>query len=199
MMTNHWRNRVVKTGEADPFELLENPANWRMHPDVQRKALSGVLDEIGWVDDVIINISTNMIVDGHLRVWLARERNEATIPVLYVDLTAEEQDLILSVFDPLAEMALADEDVLTELKTSLTEARSFVADILGDIQKARDETQINVKTPNPRGQGNTMLRIGNIIVPIPHEVYARWREDMYQSIGFDRKVIIDTIKSKVGL
>ena len=42
-------NRIVETGEVDPKKLLPNPKNWRKHPDNQAEAMSGILDEIGWI------------------------------------------------------------------------------------------------------------------------------------------------------
>ncbi len=65
-----WRNRIVGHGEEDADQLLANPANWRIHPRAQRDALAGVLSEVGWVQDVIINRRTGHVVDGHLRVSL---------------------------------------------------------------------------------------------------------------------------------
>src|SRR3972149_2850929 len=86
-----WRSRIVGTGEEPPESLLANPRNWRTHPKAQQDALAGVLDEVGWVQDVIVNRRTGYIVDGHLRVSLAISRAEPTIPVKYVDLSPDEE------------------------------------------------------------------------------------------------------------
>jgi len=199
MTSNTWQTRIVETGTANPFDLLENPDNWRVHPDVQKKALLDVLTHVGWVDEVMVNIRTNIIVDGHLRVWLAREQGETSIPVVYVDLTDTEQDLILSVLDQIAGQAQTDEDVLEGIKASLAEAKSFVQDVLGDLQKAREAVQVEVKKREERGQGNTMLQIDKTIVPIPHDVYMRWRESMYQTVGFERKTIVEELLKRMGI
>src|SRR5437867_4576224 len=66
-----WRNRIVGSGEEAPDQLLANPKNWRIHPKHQQEALAGVLDEVGWVQEVIVNQQTGHLVDGHLRVTLA--------------------------------------------------------------------------------------------------------------------------------
>lgn len=50
-----WHNRIVGTGEESPDQLLANPRNFRIHPKHQQDALEGVLNEVGWVDDVIVN------------------------------------------------------------------------------------------------------------------------------------------------
>ena len=107
-------------GEEQPDQLLANPQNWRVHPKAQQEALAGVLDQVGWVQDVIVNRRTSHVVDGHLRVALAISRQEATVPVVYVDLAEEEERLVLASLDPLAAMAGADKEVLAGLLAGLT-------------------------------------------------------------------------------
>lgn len=59
-----WRSRIVGHGEEAPDQLLANPRNWRIHPKTQQDALAGVLDEVGWVQDIIVNQLTGYVVDG---------------------------------------------------------------------------------------------------------------------------------------
>ena len=114
-MGEPWKNRIVATGEESPDQLLANPANWRVHPKAQQDALASVLDEVGWVQRVIVNKTTSHVVDGHLRVALALSREEPTIPVSYVELSAAEEQMVLATFDPLAAMAATDKNKLAEL------------------------------------------------------------------------------------
>lgn len=105
-----WRNRISGHGEEDPNRLLCNPKNWRLHPKAQQNALAGVLAEIGWVQDVIVNRRTGFVVDGHARVALAISAGER-VPVVYVDLSEQEEALIIATFDPLSAMAVANEEL----------------------------------------------------------------------------------------
>lgn len=109
-----WRNRIVGHGEVDPEELVANPRNWRCHPAAQQAALEGVLDEIGWVGDVMVSTKSGFVVDGHARVVLALRRGEK-VPVRYVDLTAKEEALILAAYDHIASMAGTDDEQLDAL------------------------------------------------------------------------------------
>ena len=84
------RSRIVKHASVAPATLLANPKNWRTHSPEQRAALEDVLDRVGWVQDVIVNQRSGLLVDGHLRVEVARDRGEARIPVVYVDLSPDE-------------------------------------------------------------------------------------------------------------
>jgi hypothetical protein len=72
-----------------------HPENWRIHPEYQQEALAGVLEQVGCVQDVIVNRRTGRVVDGHLRVALAISRSER-VPVVYVDLAEEEERQILA-------------------------------------------------------------------------------------------------------
>lgn len=110
-----WRNRVVGSGIIeDASQLLANPHNFRIHSTHQQNTLTGVLDEVGWVDDVKVNQRTGFVVDGHMRVMLAIKHNQP-VPVKYLDLSEEEEALILATFDPISAMAATDADKLREL------------------------------------------------------------------------------------
>jgi len=110
-----WQNRIVGTGTEAPDQLLANPRNWRIHPQAQQEGLEAVLDRVGWVQNVVVNRSTGFMVDGHLRVTLAMRREEPEVPVVYVDLSPEEEDLILATFDPISSLAGTDRDHIAAL------------------------------------------------------------------------------------
>ena len=110
-----WKNRIIGHGDEPLDEILFNPANWRIHPKAQQEALEGVLSQVGWVQDVIVNKQTGHLVDGHLRCQVAARNGEKTVPVVYVDLTPEEESLILATIDPLSAMAATDKQKLDDL------------------------------------------------------------------------------------
>ena len=120
MATTAWANRIVGHGEEAPEGLLANPANWRRHPKEQQDALAGVLSEVGWVQDIIVNRRSGHVVDGHLRVSLALREAADSVPVVYVDLDPAEEALILATLDPLAAMATTDDAKLAELLADIT-------------------------------------------------------------------------------
>lgn len=128
-----WRNRIVDRTEEAPDQLLANPRNWRIHPHSQEKALVAVLDEVGWVTDVVANRRTGFVVDGHLRVAAAISRGERTVPVTWVDLSDEEEALILATFDPLAGLAVTETEVLSGLLKDIRADTPDVDALLGDV------------------------------------------------------------------
>ena len=128
-----WRNRIVGHGEEAPDQLLANALNWRIHPKAQQEALSGVLDEVGWVQDIIVNRRTGNVVDGHLRASLAIGRGEKSVPVVYVDLDEHEERLILATIDPLSAMAVTDTEQLASLLGEITVTDASLQSMLADL------------------------------------------------------------------
>ena len=142
----HWQNRIIGEGIEAPDQLLANPANWRIHPKPQQDALTSVLDTVGWVQRVIVNKRTGHIVDGHLRVEMAISRNEPGVPVVYVDLSEDEERTILATIDPLSAMAVTDDKLLAQLIAAIEDdsALNAVLDTL-----AQDNTDA---APHTDGQ-----------------------------------------------
>ena len=144
-----WRNRIVSEGEEDPWRLLPNPLNWRVHPPLQAEGLADVLDSVGWVDRIIVNQRTGRLVDGHLRVALARAKGMPTVPVCYVDLSEDEEKLVLATFDPLTGMAMAEKDTLRALLLDVQPDSAALREML-DMLAA--EAGINLETEQSMGE-----------------------------------------------
>jgi len=128
-----WRSRILASTLEDPGSLLANPRNWRTHPAAQRKALRGSLDTVGWVQQVIVNKATGNVVDGHARIEEALSRSEPVVPVLWVDLSPEEEALVLATLDPIAAMAEADDERLRELLAEVAVDDEGLAALLADL------------------------------------------------------------------
>lgn len=136
-----WINRITGSGTEAPEQLLANPKNFRRHPSHQSAALKGVLTQVGWVQDVIVNQRTGFLVDGHLRVELAMREGQTEIPVKYVDLSPEDEALVLATLDPISAMATADADALEAL---LEDVKTQDASLLAMLDDLRDEHGIGL-------------------------------------------------------
>jgi hypothetical protein len=143
-MANDWRNRIIGTDVKPAIWFLANESKWRIHPISQQEALVGILHEVGWVQDVIVNRRTDpswgtdqgveTLIDGHLRVSLAlRESDETPIPLTYVDLTRDEENLILASFDPIAALAIADKEKLDALLRETSPADLALQQMLSEL------------------------------------------------------------------
>jgi DNA modification methylase len=144
-----WQSRIIGEGVEDPNQLLANPANWRIHPQAQQDALSGVLDEVGWIQRVIVNQRTGFVLDGHLRVALAITRGEAEVPVVYVDLSPDEERLVLATLDPLGAMAVADGELLRDLLGEVQTESAAVVELLASLREDANRLARRQEETNP--------------------------------------------------
>jgi len=109
------RDRIKELRRVRAADLQPNPKNWRTHPDAQRDALRGVLADVGYADALLARENDGgqlELIDGHLR---AETTPDALVPVLVLDVTADEADRILLTHDPLSAMAEVNRERVAEL------------------------------------------------------------------------------------
>ena len=94
--------RVMRAGDVQP-----HPDNWRVHPDAQRGAFHGLVDEIGFAGTILAYEDDGVIVaiDGHLR---REEFPDLEVPVVILDVDRNEARQLLATFDPVSQLAEAD-------------------------------------------------------------------------------------------
>ncbi len=160
-----WRNRITGSGTEDPSQLLANPANWRTHPAAQRNALRGSLDTVGWVQQILVNTVTGHVVDGHARVEEALSRGEPTVPVLYVELSPEEEALVLATLDPIGAMADRDhaklEALLAEVSVDDAGLRRLLAQLGGPNKGLTDPDAIPETPVEPYVKSGDLYQLGD--------------------------------------
>jgi DNA modification methylase len=157
-----WANRITGSGAEAPDQLLANPRNWRSHPKAQRDALREVLDTVGYVAQVIVNQRTGHLVDGHLRVEEALSHGQPTIPVLYVDLSEQEERLVLASLDPLAAMATTDEAKLRELLAEVSVDSEALAGMLAALAPAEPKDGLTDPDDIPEPPDEAVSKPGDL-------------------------------------
>ena len=115
MSKDSWRNRIVGHRDVPPEDLELNELNFREHSPHQQRVMGELLGASGWLHSVVFNRTTGRIIDGAMRVRLARQRGEASIPVTDVEITEDEELRALATFDPVGALATANRDVLDRL------------------------------------------------------------------------------------
>lgn len=160
-----WKSRIVGENDVPPSDLIANPRNWRTHPKEQIDALNGLLTQVGWVQRVIVNRQTGHVVDGHARVALAKKRNEERIPVLYVDLTEEEERIVLAAIDPIGAMAGTDEKTLSSLLDGIKIQDEALQSLLENISKTANHDNLTASDDVPE---------------LSDELLKKWRVDVGQ-------------------
>jgi hypothetical protein len=124
------KDRVRELRRVAARELLPQPKNWRRHPKVQVDALRGLLVEVGYADALPARELPDgrlMLVDGHLR---AETTPDAEVPVLVLDLSAEEAEKVLVTLDPLAALAESDSDRIKALLQTVRTDNPAIADLI---------------------------------------------------------------------
>lgn len=157
--TTTWKNRIVGSGEEDPSQLLAHPANWRIHPTNQREVLTGVLDEVGWVDQIIVNQQTGHVINGHLRVSVALSRGATSVPVVYVDLTPEEERLILATLDTITGMAGTDSDQLATLLEDISTQDASLSELLAELHADASKSRLGSPAVPSVTDGATRMQV----------------------------------------
>jgi hypothetical protein len=153
-----FRDRIKSLRRVKASELLANPKNWRNHPEKQRNALQGVLEEVGFADALLARELADgrlMLIDGHLRAEVAPDEK---VPVLILDVTEEEADKLLVSIDPLAEMAETSQEKLRELLASMGAERKGFSDFLESMKASlppilEEHTQAGGEEPAEDGGG----------------------------------------------
>jgi len=109
-----FRDRIKEFRRIPADKLLYNPKNWRKHPPKQLAALRGILSEIGFAGAELARETEDgiMLIDGAARKQLMGTQ---PVPVLITDLSEEEADLLLAVFDPLSALAETNQKQLDDL------------------------------------------------------------------------------------
>ena len=127
------RDRIRELRRVKASELRPHPRNWRTHPESQQNALRGVLAEVGYADALLareLPDGSLGLVDGHLR---AETTPDSEVPVLVLDITEEEADLVLATLDPLAGMAEANNSKLESLLDGMNVASQDLQGMLDSL------------------------------------------------------------------
>jgi len=124
------RDRIRELRRVLASDLLPNPKNWRRHGNRQSQALRALLAEVGYADALLVrelSDSRLMLIDGHLR---AETTPNTIVPVLVLDVSEKEADLILATLDPLAAMAESNSERIKELLATVQTSSGAVEELL---------------------------------------------------------------------
>lgn len=155
------RNRIVGHEMVLASTLVPHPKNPRMHPESQRAAVTAALDEVGFVQEIIVNKRSGYMLNGHLRADIATNK-EAMVPVAYVDLDPMEESKMLAALDATGGMALIDEERMSKLIGELNlDSESILSVVLaGLLDEAGAETTKVEANVTPLQTGERPPRVG---------------------------------------
>ena len=162
-----WRNRIVNFGTKSASQFQANPLNPKVHPQNQRNALAASLRELGWVGVCIENARTGQLIDGHERIWQALQNGDADVPYIQVDLSPEEERLMLATFDPIAALAQVDRVKLGELLQDVSTTEAALQQMLAKLAAENglafgDNGSGEPSAPPPAGKMVTCPECGHL-------------------------------------
>jgi ParB-like chromosome segregation protein Spo0J len=150
------RDRIRELRRVPSSSLRPNPRNWRSHPPAQQAALKGILAEIGFADALLVRELADgslEIVDGHLR---AETTPDDIVPVLVLDVSADEAAKILATHDAITEMALPDFNQLRPLLDECDFNSPAISTMFAELEKlaaplAATRPTVPLRAPLPAG------------------------------------------------
>ena len=167
------RDRIKELRRVRAGDLRPSPSNWRTHPPAQRAALEGVLAEIGYADALLcreLDDGSLELIDGHLR---AETTPDAEVPVLVLDVDADEAKKLLATLDPLAALAGVDADALAALHADLSIESEAVRAMLDELARstglATAENEV-VEDDPPEPLAHAVSRTGDLWVLGEHRL-----------------------------
>ncbi len=145
-----WHNRIVGHGVKPASQFIVNERNWRTHPQSQRDALHGALNEVGWVAPVVENVRTGRLVDGHERIAQALQNGDAEVPYVEVELDEAEEAYVLATLDPIGAMAQASKEKLNALLDEVRSGEAGVQAMLAEVAKEAGLFKEPKEAPEPQ-------------------------------------------------
>src|ERR1700734_3338461 len=108
-------NRIKSHRRVRAGDLVAHEFNFRTHGDVQKAALRAIYEEIGFARSVLayeLPDGRLKLIDGHLRRDMDPDMDpDMEVDVEILDVNDEEARALLLSIDPLADLALQQEQI----------------------------------------------------------------------------------------
>jgi ParB-like chromosome segregation protein Spo0J len=188
------RDRIKGLRRVKASSLRPNPRNWRTHPKAQEDALRGLLAEIGFADVALARELPDKsleLIDGHLRAGVAGDEK---IPVLVLDVTAEEAGKLLATLDPLAGMADANPEalqaLLAEVETSSDAVRAMLDGMAAAGKEQSPDTAAEEGAAPEEKAAPAIVERFAVIVELPDEATQTALLERLTSEGLECRALI---------
>jgi hypothetical protein len=113
---NTVRNRIKCHRQVRAGDLVANEWNFRAHPEDQKTALAAIYREVGFARSLLafeLPDGRLKLIDGHLRRDLDPDMQ---VDVEIIDVTEEEAKKLLLTIDPLAALAVTQQEIHDRLR-----------------------------------------------------------------------------------
>ena len=143
--TGGFTDKITGFGRKKASQFLFHPDNPHIHPEAQRKVITALLGDIGWIGVAVENKRSGYLIDGHERVWQALQKDDDYVPYIQVDLSEEDEARALATYDPVGDMARYDGQALDRLMAKfIVEDDASLVMFKRLIKRADYDPQLNV-------------------------------------------------------
>ena len=145
--------RIKELRRVPASQIQPHPENWRIHPQSQQTALQGVIEQVGIADAVLAyepSPGELVLIDGHLRRETLGD-------------TEAEARVILATHDPLADMALQDDEMMRNLLSRIEAGNDDVQNLLALLNTQAQEWSPELLEAEPPDPENSVLK-GKIVI-----------------------------------
>src|SRR5271154_1601773 len=176
------RNRIKSHRRVRAGDLVPHEFNYRWHPDNQKHALAALYTEVGFARSLLayeLPDGRLKLIDGHLR----RDFDpDMEVEVEILDVTDEEARALLLSIDPLAQLAVNQE----QLQTRLLELTPTVSPDLRALWEAAATTAIE-RPPETNGhdRGGAFAHEFYVLIRCRDEQHQIELLQLFQAEGLD--------------
>ena len=128
------KDRIKELRRVKGSALRANEKNWRRHPQWQKDGMQALLENIGYAGALVAYEKDDelVLIDGHLRQEMTPDEE---VPVLILDVTEDEADVLLATFDPISSMATEDGKALSALLSTVRTQDDALGTLLEDVRE----------------------------------------------------------------
>jgi hypothetical protein len=170
-----WQSKVVRHADVAPGDLLNHPDNVTIHTVEQQADMERMFKRIGWAASVLVSEATGRIIDGHMRVAVALNAGEPTVPVDYVALTEDEERKALLYLKRMPSLAGLDRvnlaEVLDKISTLDADIEAMAAAFARSSGLLRQQ-KLMVERDTPLSMDIT---VGTFTFQVTWPEYVHWR------------------------
>jgi hypothetical protein len=132
-MVKQWEMQFTdnKIYYQPPDSFIFHPNLPYFHPTDQQKALDLTLEALGWLEPVIVNLSSNYLLNGAMRVRRASQAQQKLVPVIYVWIPDEhEERAAILALNGIARKSLPDKDLpYIEKEDAIGKYREYTSEL----------------------------------------------------------------------
>lgn len=199
--------KIVKKSLNSLIPAVYNPRKDLTPDDREYQKIKRSIEEFGYVEPIIYNVTTGSIVGGHQRIKVLKELGYTVVDVVEIEETEEREkalNIALNKIDGEWDMA-ALKDLLQDLDTG-----EIDMDLTGFEEWEMEQlmTQFHVEDDlfeeeelddEDVERANTLVVVGEYRIKVDRPIYDDWINKLRMDVGFDKESIEREIMDRLQL